>query len=271
MESVFVAIPVEPDGNVTVRLVDWFLNLKRAVGDSVAVHRHIFQSKPVVCTRNLMVHEFLKSKCDYLLTIDADAVPDTDGFLLLLEAIRRKDVDAVGGWSCMVTDEGPKPCVQQYHEGKPATDHPCLGLPAGLHRLPDGGIGAHCLMVKRKTLEAIRDFGVPWFKDRIWDGSLEPFDLRELLEKYADSALREKLEAHLSENRFTEKWGRRWQGQDVWFCVMCLNLGLKLWVDTRVFWGHVKQSDIRAEYLEVLALKQRLVEAGVKLEEEVPV
>jgi hypothetical protein len=100
---------------------------------------------------------------------------------------------------------------------------------------------------------------------------MEPIDLRELLDKYADSALREKLEAHICENRFNEKWGRRWQGQDVWFCVMCLNLGLKLWVDTRVFWGHVKQSDIRAEYLEVLALKQRLAEAGVKVDEEVAV
>ena len=259
-KRLLVSIPCQPDGAVNIHLAAWLQRL-RVPGWTVRVD--YLQAKPVAFTRNMQCRDFLKSDCDYAMFIDDDAVPDDEGLGFLLAAIQRTDVDAVGGWSVMKSTEGPVPCVQQYHPDKPATPHMrILSQKPNLYEIEDGGIGAHCLMVKRATIQTFFDSKRIWFKDTMRDGSLERPQLEEIVAEHRDNKEMawEEINRWLTErDDFNmDHVGGRIQGQDVWFCCQMHSLGLRLWVDTRVLWGHIKNSDIRIEFVETLRLQQQV-------------
>jgi len=135
-------------------------------------------------------------------------------------------------------------------------------------------------MVKKSTVQKFFDEKVVWFKDQIRDGSLEHHHIVDLVEKYRpDKDLPpEKQIARLFKlHHELEIWqdrrkdfdlehvGGRYTGQDVWFCKRCTDLRLRLWVDTRVFWGHIKPSDIRRLWLEMYHYKAQMQQMREKL------
>lgn len=261
-ERLHVSVPVEPDGSLCHHLSTWLARLARtdpaALGLS-AIESVIVTEKPVASCRNRQCDEFLKTGFDFCLFVDDDAIPDEDGLRHLLDAIRNPDVDAVGGWSLVKGEGAPEPSLHQLNVGSRSSPHEdVLAREPGLHELVDGSIGAHCLMTKRATLVRIREEGDVWFKDRLRDASLEGFEIRELLAG-DDTAMREGLGKALARNE-GHPWGQRWLGQDIWFCMMVLTKGMRLWVDTRVLWGHVKPCDLRGEFCETLGLRQQLAE-----------
>ena len=60
--------------------------------------------------------------------------------------------------------------------------------------------------------------------------------------------------------------GGRITGQDVWFCKRSSDLDLRLWVDTRVFWGHIKNFDLRQHWLERFHFKAKMQQMREELD-----
>ena len=255
--SLLVSIPVEPGGMLSVDLVLWMQALP-ALMDRMgfAWKWDIVRQKPVAGCRNSQCVQFLASGLDYLLTVDNDAIPDEEGTRLLLDAIQRPEVDAVAGWSVMLNeDDGPQPCLlRDLPDGGAEVHAPMLERPAGLYELSDGTVGAHCLAVKRETLLKFRESGRVWFSDVLLDGSLPFHRIVELASMSFEDAHRHVqgwIEARRADT-FGDgcETGTRRRGQDVYFCRTLRALGMRLWVDTRVLWGHLKPTDIRMEFLE---------------------
>lgn len=258
-----ISVPLEPDGSVVVHLAAWLPRLRYEVtGWDIDIS--YVQEKPVAATRNRQTREFLKGPCDYLLTVDADAVPDTETLLHLLDDIRKPEVDAVSGFSFFVTPTGPMPVVQRYTDNGGWEYHTeILGKPPGLYEIGDGGGGAHCLMVKRATMQTFFDNRIVWFKDVLRDHSLDRPQLVALLDTYRDDreGMYREVERYITDTHnlwIMDTCGERMVGQDTWFCRRCHDQGLRLWMDTRVCWGHVKPTDLRAEYMEVASLREQL-------------
>lgn len=262
-------VPTVPDGSVNIHLASFLCGVHPHLNGTKCQVAFV-QEKPVASTRNRIMREFLQSGMDYCLMIDDDAVPDLEGFQYLWEAIQRPDVDAVGGWSVFITPHGPRPVVMKFKPDGSWVEHTELlhESQPGLHPIPDGGIGAHCLMVKRATAQRFVDEKVVWFKDVLRDGSLERKDLIVLLNQYRDSkaGMYDEIASWLGATKDTdpERLGERIVGQDIWFCREMHRLGLRLWVDTRVFWGHIKPCDLRGEFeaREMLARAQQEVPSG---------
>ena len=264
-QRLLISVPVEPDGNVVVHLAAWLQLLRHETkGWDIDIDIAYVQAKPVASTRNRQVREFLLGECDYFLTIDNDAVPDTEGLRLLMEDIRKPEVDLVVGYSFLVAPDGPVPVVQKYHEdGSWEVHEDILSRDRGLHEIPDGGGGAHCLMSKRSTLERFFAGRVVWFKDVLRDHSLERPQLTKLLEHYKDNpaGIYEDLEQYLAcadQYWNLDRAGDRMVGQDTWHFLRARELGMRTWVDTRVCWGHMKFSDIRAEFIATNNLRYEL-------------
>jgi hypothetical protein len=184
----------------------------------------------VCSTRNRQVHEFLATDADVLVTVDSDAIPDLDGMKLLVDAIRRDDVDVAAGWSLMQCDaeSGGVPNIFTAHDEKangrfldPGIAH---GKP-GLHEFKGGAVGAHCVAIKRRVLEAMKEKGIIWFED----------------EFHRDTSL-------------GDKFGTRKSGHDLLFFRRAQELGFRCWLDNRVFWGHVKETDLRDAYRQITSL-----------------
>ena len=258
-----VSVPTPINGSINCHLAMWLQSLTAQCSDWHVVWE-ILQAWPVAHTRNEQFRNFLKNDdVDYLLTIDNDAVPDMRGLHLLMDAIQRDDVDAVGGWSVQYSDDVPQPCIQRYYDDRPGGPDWKALEKGGLVELSQGGLGAHCLMVKKATVQKFFDEKVVWFKDQLRDGSLERYHIEQLLHAYdpADLPVDEQFQRGLGLYRDIARWlkerddanlehfGARFTGQDSWFCKRCHDLDLRLWCDTRVFWGHIKNYDIRKVFL----------------------
>lgn len=178
----------------------------------------------VCSSRNQQVTSFLSSDCDVFLSVDADAVPDLPGLRLLLEAIKRDDVDIVGGWSLMSTGSSAgMPNIFTAHD----TDaHGCFidfkmaHEAPGLHEITGGALGSHCIMVKRRVFEEFLRRKVMYFED----------------------------EFRTDPDEAGPKFGTRRRGHDILFFQRAAEYGFRAWCDNRVLWGHVKAVDLRDWY-----------------------
>lgn len=230
--KLLVSVPCEPGGNLHSDLVEWMFAVS-----SPDVRIDIVKEKPVVSSRNGVVHRFLASDADVLLTADSDMIPflhDEDrrgGLDLMLEAIARNDVDVVSGIALKATPDGPEPVLQKFDgDGyrKTRLAHEILAAPPGLHELTDAFSGGANLMFTRKVAEKFLEEGIFWFED--------------VFERDPKSA----------------RFGQRIMGQDIWFWVKARELGFRTWIDTRVFWGHSKEQDLRAEFMRTIRAEQRM-------------
>lgn len=242
MKKLMLAVPSSPEGAVDAHLVEWLLSVR---AEGWEIMRTLVRNKPVVQARNKLVKAFLETDADVLLTIDSDQIPqlsadDKQGGLdLLLEAIDRDDVDIVNAITVRSSTDGPVPVINKSRPDSYKCDlHiDILKKPTGLHELgKDGLMGAAAIMVKRHVLERFWNEDVPWFMDVFVDKKGTEFSM---------------LDGR-------DLFGERLVGHDYWFFMRAHEFGFRSWVDTRVFWGHVKPCDMRSEYLRDLKLMKRI-------------
>lgn len=237
LPRVQIAIPVGLNGTVDYRILvwGWILAQER---DGVTCHLdlHVQPDKEVCQTRNRQTRFLLQNTdFDYVLFMDRDCVPDLPGFDYLLEAIQREDVDAVGGWSVMHWENDQcvpmilNPSGKRRDGSKGAViATEVLGNTPGLYEIKDLALATHALMVSREVLQRFWDEGIVWWED--------------IFCKDPES----------------EKFGARTHGHDILFCSRMQDLGYRLWLDTRVFWGHIKPLDMRKWFLDNLRNKEEI-------------
>jgi hypothetical protein len=235
-----LAVPCNPMGAVDANLVEWLMHTRL---DGWDMETHLERNAPVCQARNVLVKKFLASKCEVLLTIDSDQIPQsssdkTGGIQLLLDDISREDVDIVNAITVRNSEDGPIPVIQKVREDYSAEIHTeILSQPVGLHELKGKGVvGGAAIMVKRRVLEAFLEAEIPWFMDVFVDRPAVEF----------------------SKQDGRDLFGERLIGHDYRFFMEAHKLGFRSWVDTRVFWGHVKANDMRKEYLRDLKMMKEI-------------
>jgi len=238
--KLMLAVPCNPNGSIDANLVEWLMSVKL---DGWDIETHLERNAPVCQGRNSLVKKFLKSDCEVLMTIDSDQIPQsssdvTGGIKQLIEDIERDDVDVVNAITVRNTDEGPIPVIQKLREDYSGELHvEILSKQVGLHELgKQGVVGGAAIMVKRHVLEKFWDEDTPWFLDTMVT----------------------KKETEFSRRDGRDLFGERLIGHDYWFFMRCHEFGFRSWVDTRVFWGHVKSNDMRKEYLRDLKLMKQI-------------
>ncbi len=243
-QKLMVVVPTAENGSIDGRLVEWMFTVCTDQPKGWEIKTVINRQSPVVSARNSLVRHFLSTDCDVMFTIDSDQVPqltkdsDDGGLRQMLAALERDDVDIVTPITVRITDDGPLPVINKMQPGNKAVLHAdILSRPQGLHELsPDGTIGGAGVMVKRKVLEAFDEHGVPWF----WDVFVE--QKGKVFDEITDEDL----------------YMTRIVGHDIWFFLRAYELGFRAWVDTRVFWGHIKTLDIRDEFIRDLGYLKRI-------------
>jgi len=175
-------------GGLETRIAQW---IRESDYDVIQIFKQV---KPTVSNRNLIVKDFLESDADYLLTIDSDTVP-TSNPLKMIEY----DKDIVGGvypaWKetsyvWLAVRRGDDGEFQQL----PKKDREGL--------VEVDGLGAGCMLIKRKVLEAIK---TP-FLDKI-----------------------------------NEEIGNRALGHDLYFCERAKKAGFKVYADWGTMCDHYKE------------------------------
>lgn len=235
-----IAVPTK-DGYVIPELFEWMMSALKLRGWQVDME--IVKDDPTMSTRNRLCARTLKSKADYLFTIDSDQIPyiDSDtrdsGIEFLLEDITREEVDTVSILTVRRTVNGPIPVIQKLTG--PASSElyaEILKRPHGLHELVGGAMGGAGILMKRKVLQRFHDEEKLWFED-VW----------QMKRGIA-------FDAETGE----DLWGTRVVGHDIRFYQRCHEFGFRSFVDTRVLWGHVKPVDIRDEFLRDMDQSSRI-------------
>lgn len=194
------------------------------------VHYDRVRDRPTMACRNRQCTRLIDSPFTHMLMLDSDALPtdeeerpDVRGLIAMCEAALRDDVDIVAGWS-LILDEGRSrltPCVAHPPGTNP--DDP-TGWPPDvvspyssepLVEITGHGVGAHCLLISREVIEAMRHAG------RL------PFD-----------------DVH-DRDPYSPTWGGRLLGHDFAFTTLAADLGFRVWLAPKVFWGHLKEIDLR--------------------------
>lgn len=215
----YIAIPVEVNGSVSCHMNAWLLNLPRSFGHG-GFYIAQMPGNDVAHVRNRIVRDFLASDADVLWMVDSDMNPSLGdgsfhgGVPYVRDAMDRDDVDVVTGLSFRITPEGPMPVVSSSKGRKHALDF--FKGESGLREARGVSAGGACLAIKRNVLEGFLDRKTVWFKT-----VLEEDDPR--------------------------RFGDLKCGEDVWFFRKAEELGYRVWVDTRVCWGHMKMLDLRDE------------------------
>ncbi len=190
--------------------------------------------KPTMACRNRTIEDMLNTIATRYLSMDYDCIPFRDeqpdmvGLGYMLDDLERDDVDVVFGWSlihrprendlvpCVLAPQGqptvhtpnPRPDQWPLDFVSPYSDEP-------LTELKGGAVGSHCFMVKREVFLAMKAAGRLYFDD--------------VHDRDPDS----------------DRYGGRIQGHDVSFCQLAQDLGFRVWLDNRIFWGHMKDVDLR--------------------------
>jgi hypothetical protein len=214
--------------------------LMRARGDTL-IWSPVTDCSTMAC-RNRGIEDMLKTPAGLYLSMDSDCkpfrdgAPDMLGLGYMLEALKRDDVDIVFGWSLILREAMGDlvPCVLRPKGSDKSQPErwpvdlvtPYLSEP--LTEIKGGAVGSHCFMAKRRVFEGMRSAGRLYFDD--------------VHERDPESP----------------KYGGRIQGHDVSFCCLAQDLGYRVWVDNRVFWGHMKTVDLKWVHDIVLGLSQRI-------------
>ncbi len=218
----------------------------RARGDTL-IWSPVTDRSTMAC-RNRGIEDCLSTPAEYYLSMDSDCKPfrdgqpDVTGLGYMLEALQRDDVDIVFGWSLILREamNDMVPCVlaprgePTARTPNPRPDQwpvdlitPYLAEP--LHELKgNAAVGSHCFMAKRRVFEGMRATGRLYFDD-----------------------------VH-ERDPSSPRYGGRIRGHDVQFCALAQDLGYRVWVDNRVFWGHMKDVDLKWVHDLVLGLSQRI-------------
>lgn len=225
MRKCYLAIPHEENGPIVAPLHFWTLNLPRFFKPgNLLVDDTPGGEYKVSSARAAIVRRFLKTECDWLWMVDADMDPWVNGLKpnpagvpLVIEAMERDDVDVLTGFFFRMggEDKGPIPSVA-HRNGRDTVMREVFAKPPGLHHVPGLTAGGACLAVKRHVFEDFLAKKVLWFRDE-WEES-DP-----------------------------ENWNALRTSEDTWFFYNAQELGHRIWIDTRLAWGHIKPIDMRDE------------------------
>lgn len=235
---------------------------------------------PIAANRNEQGRRFLfhsfddklePTDFDAVLFMDDDNVIGRHDLWPLLEDIERDDVDVVGGVYCMEAPEGPQPLVYKLDEdGKGFDyDHTTLIKPIGLHKLEGGGLPGGCLLIKRHVFEKMWEARRVWFKDRLHDCSFEYHEIHSWIHEFKDDPEGFYKKVFDEANKRGDDWtlpaiGSWHIGEDIWFCRMCIEMGIDLWCDTRVFAKHYKTRDNKQTFLRQQKIGREFFHFGVE-------
>lgn len=235
-----IAVPT-PDGRVIDELFEWMMSALKTRGWQI--NMEIVKGQPSMSARNRLCRRFLESKADYLFTIDSDQIPyiDSDkresGLEFLLEDITTDHVDTVSILTVRRTVNGPIPVIQKLTG--PASSElyaEILQRPYGLHELVGGAMGGAGIIIKRRVIQKFWDTDTLWFEDVYQTKKGVVFD------------------AETGEDLY----GTRVVGHDIRFYQRCHEFGFRSFVDTRVLWGHLKELDLRDEFLRDMNQAKRI-------------
>lgn len=259
--------PMIPEG--------WTVMFKPTTGAPLAANRNA-QARHFLFGMDHDNGELEQTDYDAVLFIDADNIPGSHDLHHLLEDIERDDVDVVGGVYCVENHKhGPQPLIYEMAEAEGAgwkfaskeviTQ---LGGKKGLIKLKRGGLPTGCLCIKRHVFQKLYEARRPWFKDILRDGEFENYELRDKLDEFKGQPeklaawLEEEVESRHKRDYSLERFGSWATGEDIWFCKMVQELGMKVWVDTRVFWGHIKLHDNKQEFNRAEEISKKLFRDG---------
>lgn len=171
LESYKIFIGIPNTGTLRTELADWLMKQKATI--------FMPQAKPHDHCRNIIVREFLKTDCDFLLMVDSDVVPP----LNVLDMVEN-NVDVcsahVSTFNGEIIPVGMTKNKEGYH-------HDFKHSELGLHKVD--AVGTGCILIKREVFAKIDK---PYFRFKYdEDGILtngEDFDFSERVkEVYFDA------------------------------------------------------------------------------------
>ena len=245
-----ISIPTSPNGSLNHRLVSFLMEAQKMEEAEVSVH--IIGARPTAEGRNMQVRHFLwETDAELMLCIDDDMIPGMDGLRLMLKHIAREDVDVVSAITLRSGKSGPQPVLLEMTRDLSGSklNMEILSQPPGMHEVERGIIPGACFLGTRAAYERIHEARRPWFKDVLHDGSWEHYELKTLADQYAQRP--ESLHAEVCRRMYRDtdfhrkRIGLREWGHDAYFSRTCHELGVRVWVDTSIYWGHIKATDLR--------------------------
>lgn len=167
--SSFIGIP--NTGHLRTELVDWLMRQKAAI--------FMPQAKPHDHCRNIIVNEFLKTDCEWLLMVDSDVVPPMN----VLDMIDN-NVPVCSAYVCTFSNGELVPVGMTKTEN--GYCHNFDKTEKGLNKVD--AVGTGCILIRRDVFDKL---GKPYFKFVYEDGLLingEDFDFSERVgEVYFDT------------------------------------------------------------------------------------
>lgn len=238
--TIRLVVPIHPSQGVVPELFEWIVSVLRMRNWNVDYE--LVKGIPSMSARNRACRRALEAKVDYLFTIDSDQIPYVEadkrdsGLDWLLEDITRDEVDTVSVLTVRRTDHGPVPvCQRLTGPAESELYSEILQKPLGCHELVGGAMGGAGILMKRRVLQKFWDEEALWFED-----------IHQMRRGIA-----------FDKDTGEDLWGTRVVGHDIRFYQRCHEFGFRSWVDTRVLWGHVKDADIREEFLRHVSLMNR--------------
>lgn len=214
--NLFIAIPAY-DFKVCVKMVGELILFSRRAGEhGIGFEIGTISGCSVVSrARNLLVSDFLASKCDTMLFIDADMVFNhEDVFRLLAWTQRRNIVGGVGS---------ARKFPPTYYCKLDQDDHGDIIMDAmGLVRAHSVGTGFMC--IQRKVIETLIEKNPEWL--------------------YYDATARRDLHSVFDFKSTREGY----IGEDYLFCQRAREYGFEVWVDPTIKLGHMGQHEFAGDF-----------------------
>lgn len=167
--SKFIGIP--NTGSIRTELAEWLLHQQAVV--------FMPQAKPHDHCRNIIVNEFLKTGCEWLLMVDSDVVPPID----VLDMVNNNKPVCSAHVSTSVKGEAIPVGMTKNENGY---HHDFKHSAPALHKVD--AVGTGCILIRRDVFGNLKK---PYFKFIYEDGLLvngEDFDFSERVgEVYFDS------------------------------------------------------------------------------------
>ena len=158
--NIFIGIP--NTGNLRTELVSWLLKQKAVI--------YMPQAKPHDHCRNVIVNEFLKTDCQWLLMVDSDVVPPDDVTGMISNDVGVCSAHVSTSVNGEIIPVGMTRNKGGYHHNFKHSEY-------GLHKVD--AVGTGCILIRRDILEKMEK---PYFKFVYKDGILingEDFDFSE--------------------------------------------------------------------------------------------
>lgn len=204
VKKILISVPISPYSYIEPDLCTWLIktiihfNFQNP-GRYVLSYDFV-EGKPIDSVRNRIVNNFIKSECDYLLTIDNDIVPPDNCITELMQWNK----DIVGALCFSWQYKSPFPVILDKVKNGYS-----IVKDLGKQRLQEcKATGASCMIIKR-----------------------------EVVLKMKENLLKKTKKTMFYETKYRENGEIGW-GQDFIFCENALELGYKIYVDTQIKCAH---------------------------------